>query len=114
MSLVRSIAVRLSVISLLILITSMVAAAQYTAATGTPTFTTALPIEMGFTNVANGNLHIEIALASFPQRGSLSYNARLVYDSLIWKITSNAWQPTNVANSMGGWRLITGGEPGTV
>jgi RHS repeat-associated protein len=88
--------------------------AQYTAATGTPTFTTALPVEMGFTNVANGNLHLEIPLASFPQRGTLSYNARLVYDSLIWKITSNAWQPTNVANSMGGWRLITGGEPGAV
>jgi RHS repeat-associated protein len=88
--------------------------AQYTTATGTPTFTAAMPVEMGFVNVANGNLHIEIPLASFPQRGRLSYNARLVYDSLIWKITSNAWQPTNVPNSMGGWRLITGGEPGAV
>jgi RHS repeat-associated protein len=69
---------------------------------------------MGFTNVANGNLHLEIPLASFPQRGSLTYNARLVYDSLIWKVVSNTWQPSNVPNSMGGWRLITGGEPGTV
>jgi RHS repeat-associated protein len=88
--------------------------AQYTTATGTPTFTTAIPVEMGFTNVANGNLHIEIPLASFPQRGRLTYNARLVYDSLIWKIDGTAWKPTNVPNSMGGWRLITGGEPGTV
>jgi RHS repeat-associated protein len=90
------------------------AEAQYTTAAGTPTFTTALPVEMGFTNVANGNLHIEIPLASFPQRGSLTYNARLVYDSLIWTISSNQWSPTNIPNSMGGWRLITGGEPGAV
>ena len=88
--------------------------AQYTTATGAPTFTTAVPVEMGFTNISNGNLHLEIPIASFPQRGKLQYNARLVYDSLIWKIVGNAWQPTNVAGSLGGWRLITGGEPGTV
>ncbi|HEX2329380.1 MAG TPA: hypothetical protein VHN74_11710 [Candidatus Angelobacter sp.] len=62
-------------------------------------------------------MHLEIPLASFPQRGSLKYNARLVYDSLIWTITGNAWHPTNIPGSLGansGWRLITGGEPGTV
>jgi RHS repeat-associated protein len=90
------------------------AGAQYTTAAGTPTFSTAMPVEMGFTNVANGNLHLEIPLASFPQRGKLTYNARLVYDSLIWTISGNQWSPTNIPNSMGGWRLITGGEPGTV
>jgi RHS repeat-associated protein len=114
----RNGAVRFGTISVVItcLMSMLVkpADAQYTTATGTPTFTTALPVEMGFTNVANGNLHLEIPLASFPQRGSLAYNARLVYDSLIWKIANNAWQPTNVPNSMGGWRLITGGETGTV
>lgn len=86
----------------------------YLNATGSPTFTTAMPVEMGFVNVANGNLHLEIPLASFPQRGSLHYNARLVYDSSIWKVSGGAWQATNVPNSMGGWRLLTGGEPGTV
>jgi RHS repeat-associated protein len=108
---------RLSVITFLLLIApafAIQAHAQYTTAAGTPTFTTALPVEMGFTNVANGNLHIEIPLASFPQRGGLTYNARLVYDSLIWNIVNNTWQPSNIANSMGGWRLITGGEPGAV
>src|SRR5579871_3643472 len=95
-------------------VTSPEASAQYTTSTGTPTFTTALPVEMGFTNVSNGNLHLEIPIGSFAQRGSLKYNARLVYDSLIWKIDTNAWKPTNVVNSMGGWRLITGGEPGVV
>jgi hypothetical protein len=88
---------RLSVITFLLLIApafAIQAHAQYTTAAGTPTFTTALPVEMGFTNVANGNLHIEIPLASFPQRGGLTYNARLVYDSLIWNIVNNTWQPS--------------------
>ncbi|HKW76518.1 MAG TPA: hypothetical protein VJN64_13400, partial [Terriglobales bacterium] len=115
MSRIRSKACIASVILLLFLqVFISPAEAQYTTATGTPTFTTALPVEMGFTNVANGNLHLEIPLASFPQRGRLVYNARLVYDSLIWKISGGAWQATNVPNSMGGWRLLTGGESGTV
>ncbi|HKW76566.1 MAG TPA: hypothetical protein VJN64_13640 [Terriglobales bacterium] len=93
---------------------SVANAQSYLNATGSPTFTTAMPVEMGFVNVANGNLHLEIPLASFPQRGSLHYNARLVYDSSIWKVSGGAWQATNVPNSMGGWRLLTGGEAGTV
>lgn len=104
----------LTIVALVVFGFAMSANAQYTTSAGTPTFTTALPVEMGFTNVSNGNLHLEIPLASFPQRGSLTYNARLVYDSLIWKMVGTAWQPTNVPNSMGGWRLVTGGEPGTV
>ena len=114
----RSRAVRLGTISVVMACMMLAfikpAEAQYTTAAGTPTFSTAMPVEMGFTNVANGNLHIEIPLGSFPQRGNLTYNARLVYDSLIWTISSNQWSPTNIPNSMGGWRLITGGEPGTV
>ena len=102
----------LSLAILSVIVTPMYA--QYTTATGTPTFTTAFPVEMGFTNVSNGNLHIEIPLGSYPQRGSVPYNARFVYDSLIWKVVGTAWQPTNVPNSMGGWRLVTGAEPGTV
>jgi len=58
----------------------------------------ALP-EMGFVDVANGNLHLEIPLASFPQRGILHYNARLVYDNSIWKNPGGAWEPTKVANA---------------
>lgn len=115
----RSRVVRLGTIS--VLMTSILwvlaqpAQAQYTTAVGTPTFTTAIPVEMGFVNAANGNLHIEIPLASFPQRGSLQYNARLVYDSLIWTVSSNKWSPTNgPTSSMGGWKFITGGEPGAV
>ena len=72
---------------------------------------------MGFINVANGNLHIEIPMAAFKQRAALNYNARLIYDSRIWQVvtgSSQTWQPTNIPSSMGGWRFVTGGESGTV
>lgn len=84
---------------------------------GAPSFTTALPVESGFLNVANGNLHQAIPLGSFPQRGARPYVAELVYDSRIWQIvtgSSNTWQPTNVANSQGGWRFVTSADVGFV
>jgi len=49
---------------------------------GIPAFTTSFPVENGFINLANGNLHIEIPIATYPQRGSIKQmQARLVYDS---------------------------------
>jgi RHS repeat-associated protein len=90
-------------------------AQDYINAIGNPTFGVNIPIENGFINVANGNVHLELSLANHPQRGNLRLNERLVYDSRIWQIIQNggySWQPTNVANSMAGWRLVTGGEPG--
>jgi RHS repeat-associated protein len=79
---------------------------------GTPSFTTALPVEMGFLNLANGNLHLEIPIASYPQRGMRSYSARMIYDSRIWIFHTNPdgsgqWQANN-----GGWRFVSGAEPG--
>src|SRR5205823_5024173 len=64
-----------------------------------------------FINLSNGNLHIEIPLASQTQRGTLSLNERLVYDSRVWTIGFNAstghnqWYPTNVSGNMG-WRFV--------
>jgi RHS repeat-associated protein len=81
---------------------------------GTPTFTTADSAGLGIVNVSNGNLHLEIPLADYPQRGSLRFSTKLVYDSRIWKVVSGTWQPTNVANSQGGWRLITTANQGSV
>src|SRR5579863_4992102 len=76
---------------------------NYLLATGRPSFTTAAEVEMGFVNMGNGNLHIEIPLTSSPQRGSRDFSAQLVYDSRIWQSVSNGtsttWQPTNVPNS---------------
>src|SRR5258708_34091820 len=94
---------------------------------GIPAFTTALPVEHGFINLANGNLHIEIPIATYPQRGNTSaLHARLVYDSRFWTydplyMDHNllfAWNPTAVSGNPQpfgiGCRLVTGGEAGTV
>jgi RHS repeat-associated protein len=93
-------------------------AQDFELATGAPTFTTAHPVELGFVNVANGNLHMEIPLASPPQRGSLPYVAKLVYDSRIWQVvnngTSSSWQPTNIPNSQGGWTFASTGVGGSI
>lgn len=89
-------------------------AQDYSLQTGAPTFTTAEPVELGFLNLANGNLHLEVPFGMFPQRGARPFAAALVYDSRIYKITSNAWQPTNVPNSQGGWRYIDTGVTGSV
>ena len=50
------------------------------------------------------------------QRGQLSLNERLVYDSRIWKIIQynhNYWWPLNIPNSAAGWRFVKGNEAGT-
>jgi hypothetical protein len=90
-------------------------AQDYLTATGNPTFSVNIPVENGYINVANGNLHMEIPIATHTQRGALQLNERFVYDSKIWKIVQNggySWQPTNVQNSMAGWRFISGAETG--
>jgi len=86
-------------------------AQDYAYATGGTSFTTEIPIENGYIAVNNGEIHIEIPLATQTQRGRLPVHESLVYDSRIWRILNNSgysWQPTNVPNSMGGWRLSTG------
>jgi hypothetical protein len=99
--------------------------AQYLLQTGSPTFTTADPVELGFVNAANGIIHLEVPIASAPGRGKLGFAAKLVYDSRIWQIVnngSNSWQPTNVQNivsgsptsARGGWRFVTSADPGSV
>jgi len=81
-----------------------------------------IPIENGYINVSNGNLHLEFPLATQPQRGALSLHESLVYDSRIWMFSpfgtgsSYHWWPYNVSGSSttsGGWRLVTGFEVGT-
>jgi RHS repeat-associated protein len=66
-----------------------------------------IPVEHGFIDPATGNLHLEIPLESYKQRGEVSDTLRLVYDSSIWTNTNGSWQPTNVPNSYGGWSIRT-------
>ncbi len=94
-----------------------ICAQDYLKQTGAPTFTTSQPVELGFVNVPNGNLHLEIPLGFFPQRGGRPFVAKLVYDSRIWRVvtgTSSTWQPTNVPNSWAGWRFVTSADVGSV
>jgi hypothetical protein len=100
---------------------SVTAKAQdYLFATGNPTFSVNIPVENGYINVANGSLHLEFPLANHKQRGVLSLNERLVYDSRIWMIghySNYYWWPTGVPNApytQGGWRFVSGGETGTL
>ena len=83
-----------------------------------------IPVENGFIDLSNGNLHLEFPIANHPQRGALQLNERLVYDSRIWMIATGAdgsmsWAPTNInasggTTSSGGWRFVTGTEVGSV
>ena len=78
---------------------------------GQPTTAVTLPVERGFVNLQNGNLHIEIPFATYKGRGDLSTSLKMVYDSMIWHGVETAngyqWQPNNVDNSLGGWRFVS-------
>jgi hypothetical protein len=82
-------------------------AQSYLTQVGDTTFRTAIPVEAGYYDASTGDLHISIPLGTWPQRGSHSFSAALVYDSRIWYTNNNAWQPTNIQNSTLGWRLVT-------
>jgi RHS repeat-associated protein len=65
---------------------------NYLTGTG-PNFAAPYPAEMGTVDAATGNLHLEIPLGSFPQRGSKApLVSKLVYDSHIW---TPQWDPTS-------------------
>src|SRR5579872_3979009 len=102
------------VLAFLLLIVSAASAQTYLNATGIPTFATASKVETGLLDLSNGNLHLEIPLATFSQRGKTTLTAKLVYDSRIWQVVNDAWQPTNSPNSQGGWRFVTTADPGAV
>ncbi len=116
---------RKAVLCLVTLLCAITAFGQsYLDEPGIPEFTTSFPVEHGFINIANGNLHLEIPIASYPQRGSrFKYQARLVYDSRFWVDTPTTdtqpggWLPNGVNGGPGlfgvGWRLVTSSDIGT-
>lgn len=90
------------------LVVSLDAAAQsYLTQVGNPTFATPLAVEMGYYDASTGDLHLEVPLGSWPQRGGHTFSASLVYDSRIWTINNHTWSETNIPNSYAGWRLQT-------
>src|SRR5216683_5514593 len=88
----------------------MMSQANYVTQLGPPAAGATVPVELGEINLTNGNLHQEIPLGEFPQRGKLGYSAKLVYDSRIWQYISPTFRPSDwlsdyAAPTIGGWRL---------
>jgi hypothetical protein len=91
--------------------------------TGIPTFTTMEPVENGFINLANGNLHIEIPLTAVPERGGSKLAPSLIYDSRMWSLVPNqplpgggsgtVWLPGSLTGK-GGWRFVNVRDAGSV
>jgi len=69
------------------------------------------PVEMGFVENANGNLHLEIPLGSYPQRGTKNpVTYRYTYDSDIWLLNpiQNVWMINPLfATLQGGWQIVS-------
>ncbi|MGB6131718.1 MAG: RHS repeat-associated core domain-containing protein [Acidobacteriaceae bacterium] len=88
-------------------------AQDYLSGSGIPTFVSPQPVEQGFVDASNGNLHLQFTFGSYPQRGSgQPYSVNYVYDSdMLWNIgcsgSSCSWAPSNYNNY--GWRLGTNG-----
>jgi RHS repeat-associated protein len=79
-------------------------AQNYLTSSGTPGFAAPYPVEMGFVDAASGNLHLEIPLGSYPQRGtSAPLVPKLTYDSHIWTV------PTDGVSAV--WTIIGAGAP---
>ena len=94
-------------------------AQDYLTSSGVPNFAAPQPVELGFTDTANGRLHLEIPIGSFAQRGSKDpLNLRLVYDSAIWDVVSygltGTWSPKNglAQWGLGGWAVPVPGLGG--
>src|SRR5690242_12466806 len=60
------------------------AQSNYLEKLGPPQAGAIVPVELGSINLTNGNLHLEVPLGSFPQRGGDGFTAKLAYDSRIW------------------------------
>jgi len=80
---------------------------------GSPSFSTAVPFPGGFVNVANGNVYLEIQIASYPQRGGHEFETKLVYNSRLWRAVSvgaaQLWHPNSGG---GGWGVKWAVDPG--
>ena len=87
--------------------TAPVRAQSYAYEFGSNPWSVPVSVPGGYVDAANGNLHIEIPIASMPERGSIPFVAKLVYDSHIWAPGTSSWLPTNVPGSWSGWRLVT-------
>ncbi|HXJ44786.1 MAG TPA: hypothetical protein VNH18_36200, partial [Bryobacteraceae bacterium] len=101
-----------AVITVIFALTGRGASAQnYLTSTGSPNFSAPEPVELGFADTANGNLHLAIHLGSYAQRGSSKpEEVNLIYDSNIWSVNAySQWVPSGGLSAgggiAGGWNL---------
>jgi len=98
---------------------AVLSAQDYLTSTGVSSFSSPYPAEMGTVDAASGNLHLEIPLGSFPQRGgSAPLIPRIIYDSHIWTLptdgTGHVWTPIEFVFALpfGTWSFDEGGTQG--
>src|SRR6266446_8139303 len=97
---------------------AVLCAQNYLTSTGTSSFSTPYPVAMGTVDAASGNLHLEIPLGSFAQRGGSALVPKLLYDSHIWTVptdgTSQVWttQGALYGLAFGTWGFAEGGTVG--
>src|SRR5229473_506724 len=85
---------------------------DYLERVGRPDFHVVQPVEMGFVDLANGNLHLEFPMAAIQQRGGMQLAVKLTYDSRIWGRQPNPglqWIPDSghIGHGfVGGWKVL--------
>src|ERR1700719_4299004 len=74
---------------------SILCGQTYLEQVGVPPFSAKVPVENGWINPATGNLHLEIPLGSYTQRGSSANRIVLMYDGALWYLDPNVgyYQP---------------------
>lgn len=73
---------------------------------GTPDHTVAIPVPMGFVSATTGHLHLEIPIASIPQRGSDPIVTKFIYDTNRFNYALGPCAGNAMWCAMGsGWRL---------
>jgi len=79
----------LSLVALTLLFASAVFA-QY-GLEGVPPYTVQIPVPHGFISATTGHLHLEIPIASIPERNGDPLFAKMVYDSNSFTYSVNGW-----------------------
>ena len=68
---------------------------------GIPMLSEQIQVPSGVVSTTNGNLHIEIPIGTYPQRGQKPNNVKLTYDSNMYNLISAMWQfqykPNNIS-----------------
>lgn len=84
---------------------------------GSKVDSTTLPVPSGYVDLANNDLHIEIPVGTFSQRGEQTVEYSLMYDSAIWSQANGShWAPAQFITGFwgAGWRLVNSADPGSM